>query len=210
MAASAVTVGRNALGECGPRCDQLQSGHLGMGEAWAVAVVATPLRHRRVARRRLWRTCARDMRKGGESSDGIGLCAVISACERSGQRQRVLSLLSETHRACVSPDVISWSVAICACEGCGQWQQALSLPRERYKVGVSSYVISSNAAISACEKGKQWRRELSLVKEMCEKGIGSEVIVFNAAISARVESDQGQRAWSLLDDMQGGRGAWMY
>ena len=76
----------------------------------------------------------------------ISFSAAISACEKGGQWQRVLSLLEDICRAGKALDVISFSTAISACEKGGQWQHALSLSEDMCKAGVTPNVISFNAA----------------------------------------------------------------
>ena len=75
--------------------------------------------------------------------------AGISACEKGGQWQRALSLLSEMRESRLEPNVISYIAEICTCERCGQWRQALSLlsnlePNEdSYKLGIAAHERSS-------------------------------------------------------------------
>ena len=59
--------------------------------------------------------------------NGISYNAAISACEKTGQWQLALSLLSSMPKMKVTPDGISYNAAISACEKGGQWQLALSL-----------------------------------------------------------------------------------
>ena len=60
------------------------------------------------------------MQDAGVTRDVISYNAAISACEKGGQWQQALSLLSEMQDAGVTRNVISYNAAISACEKGGQ------------------------------------------------------------------------------------------
>jgi len=141
------------------------------------------------------------MRQCGLAPNVFSFSAVISACGKSGQWERAVSLLEEMRQCGVPPNVISFSAAISACEKGGQWERALLLLEEMRQCGIEPDVIIFSAAISACEKGGQWERALSLLEEMERCGIEPDVTIFSAAISACEKGGQWERALSLLEEM---------
>ncbi|CAK0790318.1 unnamed protein product, partial [Prorocentrum cordatum] len=61
----------------------------------------------------------------------ISYSAGTSACEKGGQWQRALALLSEMPEAKLEPDIIfSYNAGISACAKGEQWQRALALLSE--------------------------------------------------------------------------------
>ncbi|CAK0808009.1 unnamed protein product [Prorocentrum cordatum] len=103
------------------------------------------------------------MREAKLEPDVISQSAGISACEKGGQWQRALALLSEMWEAKLEPNVISYNAGISACEKGEQWQRALALLSEMWEVRLEPDVISYSAGISACENGEQWQRALALL-----------------------------------------------
>ena len=67
------------------------------------------------------------MRRCGCEPDVYSFNAAISACEKGGQWERALSLLSEMPRCGIEPDVYSFSAAISACATASQPEAALQL-----------------------------------------------------------------------------------
>ena len=59
--------------------------------------------------------------------DVISFSAGISACEKSGNWQQALQLLSDMQADGVQADVICINAGISACEKAGQWQMALHI-----------------------------------------------------------------------------------
>ncbi|CAK0894342.1 unnamed protein product, partial [Prorocentrum cordatum] len=92
--------------------------------------------------------------------------AGISACEKGGQWQRALSLLSEMWQAKLEPNVISYNAGISAWEEGGQWQRALALLWEICEAKLEPDVTSYSAGISACEARGQWNKALDLLESM--------------------------------------------
>ncbi|CAK0790322.1 unnamed protein product, partial [Prorocentrum cordatum] len=117
---------------------------------------------------------------GGEAGARHHLySAGISACEKGGQWQPALALLSEMREAKLEPNVISYSAGTCACEKGGQWQRwqpALALLSEMREAKLEPNVISYSAGTSACEKGGQWQRALALLSEMPEAKLEPDII----------------------------------
>ncbi|CAK0887382.1 unnamed protein product [Prorocentrum cordatum] len=73
----------------------------------------------------------------------ISYSAGISACEKGGQWQAALTLLSEMRRA-------------------------LALLSEMWEAKLEPDVISYSAGISACKKSERWQRALTLLSQMWE------------------------------------------
>ena len=79
----------------------------------------------------------------------VSYSAGISACEKGGQWQRALALLSEIWEAKLEPNVISYSAGISACEKGEQWQRALALLSEMWEAKLEPNVISPTIPGSA-------------------------------------------------------------
>ncbi|CAE8591706.1 unnamed protein product [Polarella glacialis] len=133
--------------------------------------------------------------------DKISYNAAISACEKGGQWQLALTLLSLMPEAKVVPNEITYSAAISACEKSGQWQVALKLLSLMPQARVVPNEITYNAAISACEKGGQWQVALNLLSLVPEARVVPNEITYNAAISACSKGGQWQLALNLLSLM---------
>ncbi|CAK0867102.1 unnamed protein product [Prorocentrum cordatum] len=86
--------------------------------------------------------------------------AGMSACEKGGQWQRALALLSETWQAKLELDVVSCSAVISACEKGEQWQRALALLRELWEAKLepnSATALGSPRARRASSGSGLWR-----------------------------------------------------
>ncbi|CAK0888168.1 unnamed protein product [Prorocentrum cordatum] len=81
--------------------------------------------------------------------DIIGYSAGISACEKGGQWQQALSLLSGMRERKLEPNVIFYSAGVSACEKSGRWEQALHLLIEAREVKLELDVISITMLRSA-------------------------------------------------------------
>ncbi|CAE8621624.1 unnamed protein product [Polarella glacialis] len=127
--------------------------------------------------------------------------AAISACEKGGQWQLALGLLSSMLDMRVIPNEISYNSAISACEKGGQWQQALDLLSSMPDMRVMPTEISCSAAISACEKGEQWQLALGLLSSMPDLRVIPNEISYNSAISACEKGGQWQVALGILSSM---------
>ncbi|CAE8656581.1 unnamed protein product [Polarella glacialis] len=103
--------------------------------------------------------------------------AAISACEKGGQWQVALNLLSLVPEARVVPDKISYNAAISACEKGGQWQLALNLLSLMPEARVMPDEITYNAAISACERSQQLELGLQILWESKER-LGSLSVAY--------------------------------
>mmetsp|Transcript_4055 Transcript_4055/g.12729 ORF Transcript_4055/g.12729 Transcript_4055/m.12729 type:complete len:164 (-) Transcript_4055:135-626(-) len=69
-----------------------------------------------------------DARDEGIEPDTVALNAALAACERGGQSDEALLLLSEMEASpSAPPDRISYNTAIAACSRCGEWRTALRL-----------------------------------------------------------------------------------
>ncbi|CAK0793111.1 unnamed protein product [Prorocentrum cordatum] len=137
-------------------------------------------------------------------ADIITYSAGISACERAGQWQRSLVLLSEMSWAKLAPNVIffSYNAGISACEKGAQWQWALALLREMREAKLDPNTISYSAGTSACEKGGEWQRALAILSEIWESKLEPNVISYSAGISACGKGQQWQRALAMLSEMK--------
>ena len=95
----------------------------------------------------------------------VSYSAGVSACEKGGQWQRALALLSGMREAKLEPGTISYTPGIIACEKGEQWEQALSLLSEAEEAGCTD-VTMYGAVTNACEKGGQWHRAVRLLDEV--------------------------------------------
>ena len=84
--------------------------------------------------------------------DTITDSAAILACEKGGQWEEALGLLSEMASKGVECDTVTYSAAISACEKGCQWEEELGLLREMTSEGVKQDTITYSVAISACEE----------------------------------------------------------
>ena len=98
------------------------------------------------------------MRAHGYVPNVITFSAAISACEKGGQWERALSLLTEMRAQGVEPNVISFNAAISACDKGAQWEHALELLKEMQARGLQPGEIAFSAAISACAQREEWNK----------------------------------------------------
>ncbi|CAK0841582.1 unnamed protein product [Prorocentrum cordatum] len=115
------------------------------------------------------------------------------ACEKGGQWQPALALLSEIWEAKL-PDVISYNAGISACEKGEQWELALALLSEMREAKLEPDVISYSAGISACEKGGKWQAALALLSEMREAKLEPNAISYSGSVPAR-KASSGSGRW---------------
>ncbi|CAE8588905.1 unnamed protein product [Polarella glacialis] len=128
----------------------------------------------------------------------ITYSAAISSCEKGGQWQLALNLLSLMPAARVVPNEITYNAASSACEKSGHWQLALALLSLMPEAKVVPDEITYNAAISACEKGGQWKLALNLLSLMPEAMMVPDEITYNAAIDVCERSQQLERGLQIL------------
>ncbi|CAK0792569.1 unnamed protein product [Prorocentrum cordatum] len=139
---------------------------------------------------------------GGETGAQCDYSAGISACEKGGQWQRALSLLSEMWEAKLEPNVIPWvtyNAGISACGKGEQWQRAGELFCEMWEAKLEPDVISYTAGIGA------WQQALALLGEMSEAKLEPNVISYSAGISACETGGRWQQALALLGEMSAAR-----
>ncbi|CAK0852700.1 unnamed protein product [Prorocentrum cordatum] len=149
----------------------------------------------------VWRFSARCGRRSW-SPTSFSCNAGISACEKGGQWQRGLALLSEMRGAKLEPSVISYNAGISACVKGDQWQRALALFSEMPEAKLKPTVVSYHAGISACGNGEQWQRALALLGEMWGARLEPSAITYNMGISACEKGEQWQQAVGLLSEMR--------
>eukprot|EP00434_Breviolum_minutum_P027986 symbB.v1.2.024761.t1/scaffold2368.1/size81091/4 len=104
--------------------------------------------------------------------------AVLSTCQKSGQWQRALSILSflVTYN---SYDLISYNSAI----ACGEeWEWAIQLLKDLQCNALEANDVTCSAVISACGQSREWELGLYLLKESAQNRTCS-IITFNSAIS---------------------------
>lgn len=116
--------------------------------------------------------------------DEISLNSAINSCEKGGQWQVALQLLSMARSMRMSPYnlVIACNSALSAMDKCGQLLPALQLLSQMCQERLADE-ISFNCAIAACEKSKDWRKALHLLEEMHLWSMPDE-ISYRAAMSA--------------------------
>ncbi|CAE7286311.1 unnamed protein product [Symbiodinium pilosum] len=103
-------------------------------------------------------------------ADEISFNAGISACEKGGEWQMALCLLSQMPAARVIADEISFSAGISACEKGGEWQMALFWLSQMPAARVIANEISFSAGITACGGARQWRSALALFSGIVSNG----------------------------------------
>ncbi|CAE8637386.1 unnamed protein product [Polarella glacialis] len=120
--------------------------------------------------------------------------AAISACEKGGQWQLALGLLSSMPDMRVTPDKISYNAAISACEKGGQWQLALSLLSSMPETKVTPDEISYCAVMESLDSGGQWLAALALLQEMLVARLDAIPKARRSAISACSRAGHWQEA----------------
>ncbi|CAK0863372.1 unnamed protein product [Prorocentrum cordatum] len=92
---------------------------------------------------------------GGECGARLVYSAGISACEKGGQWQQALALMSDMREAKLEPDVIVCSAGISACEKGGQWERALALLSEMREAKVEP--VSPGQLQRWNQRVRKWR-----------------------------------------------------
>ena len=179
---ASVPVGTAASGRwhctCCRRCRQL-----GLSQARSVSMPASvPVGT--VASGRWHCTCCHRCRQPALSRIRLVFNASISACEKGGEWQMALYLLSQMPEAGVVPDQISFHAGISACEKGGEWQMALQLLSQMPAASVVPDQLSFNAGICACKKGGEWQMALHLLSHMPAAGVEPSEISFSACIKS--------------------------
>ncbi|CAE8589698.1 unnamed protein product [Polarella glacialis] len=106
----------------------------------------------------------------------ISYNAAISACEKGGQWQLALNLLSRMPEARVVPNEISYNAAIGACSKGGQWELALDLFGLMAKHELVPHRITYNAILDAAVDKRQGcalfneARSLGMYPRLLQKG----------------------------------------
>ncbi|CAE8615408.1 unnamed protein product, partial [Polarella glacialis] len=90
----------------------------------------------------------------------ISYSAAISACEKGGQWQLALSLLSSMPVMKAIPNEISYNAAISACEKGGQWLGALTLLQQMRDARLTAISQARSTVISACSRAGCWQDAL--------------------------------------------------
>ncbi|CAK0863377.1 unnamed protein product [Prorocentrum cordatum] len=83
------------------------------------------------------------MREQMLEPDVISYNAGISACEKGGQWEQALRMLSEIRCVKLEPNLISYSAGISTCEKGEQWEWAVSLLNEMLRLKLEPGVISA-------------------------------------------------------------------
>ncbi|CAE8648174.1 unnamed protein product [Polarella glacialis] len=84
----------------------------------------------------------------------------MAACERTGQWQRALLLMSLPG---LEPDVFSLGSCLSARGKAGDWEGALGFLAEMLTRGLRSNVVTLATAVAACSRGGAWAASLALV-----------------------------------------------
>jgi len=135
--------------------------------------------------------------------DMISFNAAISACEKAGQWERVLSMLSELKKSGTTPSALSFNVAVSACQKDGQWERGLAFLSELREASMTPDVMGFNAAILASDRGGQWELTLLFLSELQEAGMAPTMASLKVALSASDVGSQWKRALSVLRELQG-------
>ncbi|CAJ1415215.1 unnamed protein product [Effrenium voratum] len=125
----------------------------------------------------------------------ICLNAAVSACEKAGQWQWALELVSS--KASLR-DTTTFNAAVSSCGRGSNWQMALELLRVMKQEHLQQDVISYHAAIAACDRGGRWQEALAVLAVMFLSGLVPGIIGYNAAISACAQSARWQHAVALM------------
>ncbi|CAE8739777.1 unnamed protein product, partial [Polarella glacialis] len=102
--------------------------------------------------------------RGAQQVEGINELAAhnsaMAACERTGQWQRALLLMSLPG---LEPDVFSLGSCLSARGKAGDWEGALGFLAEMLTRGLRSNVVTLATAVAACSRGGAWAASLALV-----------------------------------------------
>eukprot|EP00439_Symbiodinium_sp_Y106_P069478 s1449_g11.t4 len=133
--------------------------------------------------------------------DVISYVSAISVCERTGQANMALRLLTEM-RARRLQSIIALNAAISACGRGEQWQQALILFSGAEHQQLAVDVVTCGAAVSACEKAGQWVQALQLLSSAHAGRLRINVVALSAGISACEKAVRWEEALWLLFDLE--------
>lgn len=90
--------------------------------------------------------------------------AVLSTCQKSGQWQRALSILSFLVTYNGTYDLISYNSAI----ACAEWEWAIQLLKDLQCNTLEANDVTCSAVISACGQSREWELGLFLLKESAQ------------------------------------------
>ncbi|OLP80032.1 Pentatricopeptide repeat-containing protein, chloroplastic [Symbiodinium microadriaticum] len=116
--------------------------------------------------------------------DQISVSAGISACEKGGEWQMALLLLSQMPLAGVVPNEFSFNAGISACEKGGEWKMAPYLLSQMPAVGVVPDEISFGAGIKSCGTARIWEMALSLLASIRGNQLQPAAALYGQAIGA--------------------------
>jgi pentatricopeptide repeat protein len=100
----------------------------------------------------------------------------MSACEKSGQWQKVLSLLESMPGFDLKPDHITMSIAIRACERGGQWDKSAELQNSLARLSPRNASVSDRASPSGLKSSAQLLRQDQAERAIIENAPKSEPV----------------------------------
>ncbi|CAE7242487.1 unnamed protein product [Symbiodinium sp. CCMP2592] len=115
----------------------------------------------------------------GQPSAAI-FTAAISACDRRGQWQEALAVLTSIPARSWQLNEISFNAAITACEKGQHWRAALSLFRSASALWVRRDVISYNSSLNTFEKSRSWELAIMQLSAIRFVALEPDRISFNA------------------------------
>ena len=106
-----------------------------------------------------------DLDTQNHSASLITFNAVLSTCQKSGQWQRALSILSFLVTESNTYDLISYNSAI----ACGEeWEWTIQLLKDLQGNALEANDVTCSAVISACGQSREWELALHLLKESAQ------------------------------------------
>ncbi|CAE8643346.1 unnamed protein product, partial [Polarella glacialis] len=108
----------------------------------------------------------------------ISYGGTISACEKGGQWQLGLSLLSSLPDLRLAPDGISFTSAMSACEKASEWQLTLGLLSSMLDLRLAPDEFSCSCALTACEKAGYFQLPPSILSRLATMSVARLPSIF--------------------------------
>ncbi len=140
--------------------------------------------------------------------------ALVAACDKAGQHERVLGWFQEMLRAKVEPDALRFGMALNSCERLGRWQAGLALMLSMRERGLPMDPLLWKRLFLLLGREARGQEALDLLKDMEDKGHRLEPICYEAtvtALSRMGDKDQAVKQLVACEQEKGvpmGRGAY--
>lgn len=110
--------------------------------------------------------------------------ALVAACEKAGEHERLLGWFQEMLRAKVEPDALRYGMALKSCELLGKWQAGLALMLSMRDRGMVMDPLLWKRLFLLLGREARGEEAMELLEEMEEKGLKLEPICYEATVTA--------------------------